>query len=818
MAERSTAAVDVAETSGGNGKPLTARQDGATSDGATDATNGHSRDAVASPLTGTSAAAPAPGPESSDTTPPGRPTQGAASPKQGDTTEEDAGRAQEVASSGGATPDDAEAHPTTGPPAEPARGAAGGAPGAPADDTAEGPAGAPSDAESSAADAGDETPAEDPGPGTDTEAAEAAASGAATDSGAAAASGTEAGSGTDTGPETEATAGGETGPETETGADPRAAADTGSGTDTGPEAEAGAEAEAGTDTGSGSGTGPEAGTSADAGPETGPETETGPEAGAADGAETGPEAGAAAVHGAAEGSAETRGPDLHSGHKLARRYRLEECVTRLDGFSSWRAVDEKLRRAVGVHALPAGHSRARQVLAAARSAALLGDPRFVQVLDAVEEDGLVYVVHEWLPDAVPLSELLSSGPLEAYEAYQLVGQLAQGLSAAHREGLAHLRLNPTCVLRTGMGQYRVRGLAVNAALRGVTSDHPQRDDTEAIGALLYAALTQRWPYEDDAHGLPGVGSLDLSTLVAPEQVRAGVHRGLSTLAMRALVNDGATASRQEQPCATPEELAKAVSTLPRIRPPEQSFTPPPPYQRTTYQQGAYAAPGAVGTAAARVPPHRPGAEPPAPPALPGRTGKALKWGVSALLIAALGLGSWQVADALLEGEPPPKKPTKQVQAHDTSAQTGKPVKIEDVKDFDPQGDGSENPEKAPNAIDGKPETSWVTSHYIGRPDFGNLKSGAGLVLDLGKVRQVSRLKVDFAGKTSASFLAAPSSVSTMPSSLGSFSKVSSGSGEHLTLKAKKPIKTRYVLVWLTKLPLSDDGNYRGRVTEVQVLS
>ncbi|MGC5410219.1 serine/threonine protein kinase, partial [Streptomyces sp. DT225] len=42
-------------------------------------------------------------------------------------------------------------------------------------------------------------------------------------------------------------------------------------------------------------------------------------------------------------------PDLHSGHKLAGRYRLEECVTRLDGFSSWRAVDEKLRRAVGVH-------------------------------------------------------------------------------------------------------------------------------------------------------------------------------------------------------------------------------------------------------------------------------------------------------------------------------------------------------------------------------------------------------------------------------------------------------------------------------------
>ena len=107
-----------------------------------------------------------------------------------------------------------------------------------------------------------------------------------------------------------------------------------------------------------------------------------------------------------------RPPELHSGHKLARRYRLEECVTRLDGFSSWRAVDEKLRRAVGVHLLPADHPRARAVLAAARSAALLGDPRFVQVLDAVEEDDLVYVVHEWLPDATELTALLAAGPLE----------------------------------------------------------------------------------------------------------------------------------------------------------------------------------------------------------------------------------------------------------------------------------------------------------------------------------------------------------------------------------------------------------------------
>lgn len=60
--------------------------------------------------------------------------------------------------------------------------------------------------------------------------------------------------------------------------------------------------------------------------------------------------------------------------------------------------------------------------------------------------------------------------------------------------------------------------------------------------------------------------------------------------MRALANDGATASRQEPACTTPEELAKAVAAMPRIRPPEPAFTAPPEYQHTTYQQGSYGRP------------------------------------------------------------------------------------------------------------------------------------------------------------------------------------------------------------------------------------
>ncbi|MEU1484892.1 serine/threonine protein kinase [Streptomyces sp. NPDC005752] len=519
-----------------------------------------------------------------------------------------------------------------------------------------------------------------------------------------------------------------------------------------------------------------------------------------------------AVSGRDGSAAAPASPDMHSGHKLARRYRLEECVTRLDGFSSWRAVDEKLRRAVGVHLLPADHPRARSVLAAARSSALLGDPRFVQVLDAVEEGNLVYVVHEWLPDATELTALLAAGPMDAHDAYQLVSQISQAMAAAHREGLAHLRLTPGAVLRSSTGQYRIRGLAVNAALRGITADQPLRTDTEAIGALLYAALTRRWPYESDAYGLSGLPK-DLG-LIPPDQVRAGVHRGLSELAMRALANDGATASRQEQPCTTPDELAKAVAAMPRILPPEPAFTAPPEYQRTTYQQGTYGRPSARPSSATQpviaVP----------PPPLQSRTGKALKWAVSALLIAALGLGSWQLAETVLDrdndsGDPTPTQTTDDGDNNNAVAPS-KPLTVVGARDYDPLADGSEKPATIKNIYDGDKNSYWSTDGYYSA-GFGGLKKGVGVVLDLGEVQQVGTVDVSFLGGSTSVELRTTedSSVPQMPDG---FTKVAQGSGTNVSLKPDKQVKARYLLVWLTKLPLSDGGNYRGKISDIKVTS
>ncbi|MEV6976473.1 protein kinase family protein [Kitasatospora sp. NPDC093806] len=511
-------------------------------------------------------------------------------------------------------------------------------------------------------------------------------------------------------------------------------------------------------------------------------------------------------------------PLRHSGDMIGHRYRLEECISSTETFSSWRAVDEKLRRAVGVHLMASGHQRARKVLAAAKSAALLGDPRFVQVLDAVQEGELVYVVREWLPHASDLAKLLADGPLEPHEAYQMVRQVTDAVAAAHRRGQAHLRLTPRCVLRTDSGQYRINGIAVDAALRGLPADgadeDAERTDTRAIGALLFAALTHRWPYPEDRYDLQGLPR-DLRE-VAPDQVRAGVHKGLSELAARALFDHP---PHHAEPIATPEQLAKAIALMPRIRQPEPelpSFSPP---RHNTHAlptapnpTRVVAAPGTAPTPVA-APVRRAGLR-------LRRVVKVTAWTVA---LGAIGVASWHLVDNLRTGSqasatPQPSSSSASPSAH---AATHAPVAIpvKDALSYNPYGTTPESKYALPKAFDGDPASAWTTFSYDDQ--FGSkFKEGTGLLLDLGSPQSVSSVNVQFLGATGAELRIPNDAVAGNPQSAKptDFTVAGKKSGTSVEYTLEKPATTRYLLIWLTSLPKDPDNSakFRGQIAEVKV--
>ncbi|MFD5465171.1 serine/threonine protein kinase [Kitasatospora sp. NPDC127059] len=515
-------------------------------------------------------------------------------------------------------------------------------------------------------------------------------------------------------------------------------------------------------------------------------------------------------------------PMRHSGDKIGNRYLLEECISQTETFSSWRAVDEKLRRAVGVHLMASGHQRARKVLAAAKSAALLGDPRFVQVLDAVQENELVYVVREWLPHASDLARLLANGPMEPHEAYQMVRQVADAVAAAHRRGKAHLRLTPRCVLRTDSGQYRINGIAVDAALRGLppedSTEDAQRTDTQAIGALLFAALTHRWPYPEDRYDLKGLPK-DLQN-AAPDQVRAGVHKGLSELAARALFDHP---PHHAEPITTPEELVRAIAKLPKIRQPEPELPafPAPPRHNT---HSLPTAPNPTRVADPTVTPLPPSSRPTAARRTKRRLRRVVKATAWTVALGAIGVASWQFVGSLRNTGQAAATPQTSVSStapsmHPT-AHAPVPIAIKGAQAYDPFGDGTEGSDSPAKAVDGDPNTFWETQWY--RDQFGpklpSLKAGTGLLIDLGSPQPVSSVSVQFAGEHTAELRVPTPASAANPSQakLDGFTVIGKQTGSHAEYALDAPVTTRYLLLWLTALPKDNPTKFVGRVSEVKV--
>jgi len=145
------------------------------------------------------------------------------------------------------------------------------------------------------------------------------------------------------------------------------------------------------------------------------------------------------------------------------------------------------------------------------------------------------------------------------------------------------------------------------------------------------------------------------------------------------------------------------------------------------------------------------------------------------------------------------------------------VTIAEARDFDPEGqDGQEHPDDVGRAIDGNGDTAWVTDHYRSA-EFGNLKDGVGLWLDLGKAAEVARVTLEspIQGWTfqikAGSSLATPSE--PLPALDGSTEFTVGPTGK--VVIDLRPIRASRLLVWINRLG-ADDGGYAASIADVTV--
>lgn len=245
------------------------------------------------------------------------------------------------------------------------------------------------------------------------------------------------------------------------------------------------------------------------------------------------------------------------GTVLAGRFRLEDLLSENAGAKFWRATDLTLARNVAVNVVDADDMRANALLVAARTSATVTDGHFLRVLDAAEEEGVVYAVNEW-GSGISLDKMLAEGPLPPRRAAWLVKEVSEAISTAHAHGVAHGRLVPENVMVTEAGAVKLIGFVVDAVLSGrpSTSEEPiseHESDVVNLAGLLYATLVGRWP---GTHGsaLPDAPR-EHGHPLRPRQVRAGVPRPLDAICDRVLNPE----AHQELPIETAHEICAALS-------------------------------------------------------------------------------------------------------------------------------------------------------------------------------------------------------------------------------------------------------------------
>jgi hypothetical protein len=521
------------------------------------------------------------------------------------------------------------------------------------------------------------------------------------------------------------------------------------------------------------------------------------------------------------------------GTRLGGRYRLEDRIAAGAGWDAWKAIDETLARAVTVFTFAAGFPRVGDVVTAARAASRLTDPRLAQVFDVEDNWEQAYVVMEWAAGDT-LGDLLAQGPLEPHRAARMIAEAATALSSAHAAGVAHMCLSPGSLRWSPTGEIKVVGLGIDAALSGVFADDPVLDDTQGLGSLLYAALTGCWPGPEypPLPAAPVVGGEPRS----PRQVVAGIPLALSDLTCQAM----GLSSAADSPVRTPADLARAlVATLPPAPLLALAAAPSRPPDGTDWQKGgdsgpspSWSAPGYADTdwpAAGDYRAPRPGRRRRAAGGPAGRRKSLIaQGGRSRAVVAGVGVLLVLIAVAAFtlwpkgSGSPASKHPNPGRSTPLTSASVLQPVR---ASGFDPltspsADPGNEDSATAKYAIDNSPGTSW-TSQWYATADFGHLKAGSGLLIDLGKPATFSTVTVTFNSEPGAVVkLLVGNSDARSKQNLDSMTTIATANNPTgaVTFHIKSQVTGRYLVVWYSRLPPmpGSSGKYEAQIFNVAV--
>ena len=139
----------------------------------------------------------------------------------------------------------------------------------------------------------------------------------------------------------------------------------------------------------------------------------------------------------------------------------------------------------------------------ARAVARIEHPNIVQVYDIRAEEGLYYIIMQYVDGPDTCALMMEKGPLPVKQALDIITQVARALVAIHGAGVIHRDLKPTNILLSKQGVAKVTDLGLVKLLRQTHIDDVPEGTTDVglmqthmstrIGTPAYMAPEQAEP-------------------------------------------------------------------------------------------------------------------------------------------------------------------------------------------------------------------------------------------------------------------------------------------------------------------------------------
>ena len=189
-----------------------------------------------------------------------------------------------------------------------------------------------------------------------------------------------------------------------------------------------------------------------------------------------------------------------------------------------------------------------------RLLASMSHPNIVTVLTAEKEEGVFFIVMEYVPGETLEQRIMREGALDVTRALDFTCQICNAVDHAHRAGILHRDLRPGNMLVSDSGMLKVtdfgtsRFLEIAAHGTTVIGSPPYMapeqflgkavfaSDVYSIGVTMYQMLTGSLPYETPAPG--DIERLMRGELVTSPRLRnAKIPKAINDIVLRALAAD-----------------------------------------------------------------------------------------------------------------------------------------------------------------------------------------------------------------------------------------------------------------------------------------